>query len=165
MGVSTDALLVYGYVWEEEADLFDDESGEREWTEIVARLRGIPNPWDQYPEAELAALPYAEQRARGNEWTAAHRAELDAWRDAKKAIEAEYGIDVDYHGSDEWSVPIVKIAGAGKRAARGYPQELAGTDLAVDPEWDGRLRRFVTDLAIDTSEAKGPGWFLVSWWG
>lgn len=69
------------------------------------------------------------------------------------------------HGSDEWSVPLVKITGAGHRAARGHPHQLTAGDLTVDPEWAGKLQRFVTDLGVDTSEAKGPGWFLVSWWG
>lgn len=162
MGVSTDALLVYGYVWDDETDLFDDD--EAEWEEIAATRRGIANPWDAYPQ-EYEQLPYAEKRQKGDEWTAAHRAELDAWYDAKKAIAAEYGVEIDQHGSDQWSVPIVKIADAGCRAPRGYPHKLATRDLVVDPDWDAKLQRFITDLNIDTSEAQGPGWFLVSWWG
>lgn len=173
MGVSTDALLVYGYVWEDEHDLFaspvdeDDDSDEEaespEWPEIIAKRRGIPDPWAGYPDLEH--LAYEEQRRQGSAWTAAHRAELDAWSAAKTAIEAEYGVEIDQHGSDEWSVPIVKIADAGHTAARGHPYQMTADDLAVDPEWDGKLQRFIGELSIDTSEAKGPGWFLVSWWG
>lgn len=171
MGVSTDALLVYGYVWEDEADLLgseeddsDEEAESPEWPEIIARRRGIQSPWDAYPQ-EIERLPYEERRRKGDEWITAHRAELDAWHEARKAIETEYGVEIDQHGSQEWSVPIVKIAGAGHRAARGYPHRLTAEDLAVGPEWDGKLQRFITDLNIDTSEAQGPGWFLVSWWG
>lgn len=164
MGVSTDAILFYGYVWEDEAELFDDNDGETEWEEFLAVRRGIVNPWDAYPQG-IERLPYAEKRAAGDQWRADHRAELDEWRAAKKAIEDEYGVEIDSHGSDEWSVPLIKIAGAGHTAARGNPHQLTATDLAVDPEWDGRLRRFVDDLEIDASEAKGPGWFIASWWG
>ena len=176
MDVSTDAMLVYGYVWKDEHDLFgvddedfdDDDRDEPEWEETIAAQRGILNPWAEHAD-ELARIeaiqPYAESRRLGEEWTAAHRAELDAWHAAKKAIAGEYGVEVDRHGSDQWTVPVVKIAGAGHTAARGYPRKLAAADLAVDPEWDAKLQRFVTDLGIDASEAEGPGWFLMSWWG
>lgn len=163
MGVSTDALLVYGYIWDDEHDLFDDSESD-EWEEIVAKLRGIPDPWDAYP-AEIERLPYEQKRAAGEKWRTEHRAELDAWREARKAIAAEYGITIDRHGSDEWSVPIVKIADAGLTVARGYPKPLTAEALAVGPDWDEKLARFIADLGIDISEAKGPGWFLASWWG
>lgn len=54
MGVSTDALLVYGYVWEDEHNLFagpvddeddssdEEETGSPEWPEVIAKRRGIP---------------------------------------------------------------------------------------------------------------------------
>jgi len=172
MGVSTDALLVYGYVWEDEHDLFgepdddDDENEERpEWDEVIARQRGIPNPWDAYPHEELGRLPYAEHRRRSDEWVAGHDVELEVWHAAKKAIEDEYDVEIARHGSDQWTVPIVKIASAGHRAHRGDAHMVDPTSLTVDPAWDGKLQQFITDLGIDTSEAKGPGWFLVSWWG
>ena len=163
MGVSTDAMLFYGYVWEDEAELLDDD-GETEWEEIIAKSRGLADPWDAYPQ-DLGRLPYPEQRQRGEQWTAEHRAELDAWSAAKKAISVEYGAEIGHHGSDGWQVPLIKITGAGHTAARGYPHELHAADLATGPDWDDKLRRFVADLGIDTSEAKGPGWFIASWWG
>lgn len=169
MGVSTDAMLIYGYVWEDEHDLLgtDEEEGdgsrEWEWDEIAARKRGIASPWDGYPD--LSALDYDEQRRQGAEWTEARRPELDAWHAARKAIREEYGVEIDHHGSDQWSVPVVKIEGAGHTAARGYPHQLTAADLAVGGDWDARLRRFTADLGIDTSGALGPGWFLASWWG
>ena len=172
MGVSTDAMLFYGYVWEDEAELIgsvsedDDEAedDEAEWAEIIAARRGILNPWCDFPQ-DIERLPYDQQRAAGERWTDEHRAELDAWSAATKAISEEYGVEIDHHGSGEWRVPVVKIAGVGHTASRGYPHQLTAADLAVDPEWDGKLRRFITDLGIDASEARGPGWFVASWWG
>jgi hypothetical protein len=161
MSVSTDALLVYGYIWDDEHDLFD---GDDEWDKRIAKQRGVVNPWDAYP-AEFEKLPYAERKAKGEEWRAANRGALDAWYAARKAISEEYGVEIDRHGSNQWSVPILKIAGAGFTAARGYPKSVTADNLTVDPTWDDKLRRFATDLGIDTSEAEGPGWFLASWWG
>ena len=163
MTTSTDAMLFYGYVWEDEATLFGSDN-ESEWEEVIARQRGISNPWDSYPQ-DIDALPYDEQRQAGDRWTAAHRNELDAWHAAKKAIREEYGVETDHHGSDGWSVPLIKIAGAGHTAVRGYPHQVTAADLAVDPEWDGKLQRFAADLGIDLPEALGPGWFIASWWG
>lgn len=149
MGVSTDALLVYGYVWDDETDLLGSEDdGDHAWEEIIAKRRGLTDPWASHPGGHRP------------DWVEAHRAEIDAWNEAKKAIEIEYGVEIDQHGSDQWSVPIIKITGAGYRARRGYPQKLVTRDLIADPDWDAKLQRFITDLNIDTSEAKGPGWFL-----
>lgn len=164
MGISTDALLVYGYIWDDEHDLFGEDSA-GEWEDRIARQRGISNPWDTYPEQEFSQLPYDQKRAAGERWRNDNRDALDAWYAAKKAISEEYGVRVGRHDSDEWSVPILKIEGAGLTVARGYPKPVTAEALAVGADWDDKLRRFITDLDIDVSEAKGPGWFLASWWG
>ena len=150
MGVSTDAMLVYGYVWDDECELYPG-ADEDEWEEVVLRKRGVPNPWDSHESTPG--------------WVQDHRAELDAWSAAKKFVAAEFGVDIDQHGSDQWAVPIVKISGAGRRAARGYPEEMTSGDLAVGEDWDEKLTAFCDEVGIDVSEAKGPGWFLLSWWG
>ena len=163
MGVSTDAVLVYGYVWkDEDTELFEDD--DREWDEILLTRRGMQSPWDAFPEG-LESLPYAEQNAAAGRWKAEHRADLDAWYAAKKAIRAEYGVEIDQYCSGECSIPIIKIEGAGYTVARGDVQELTAADLTIDPEWDRKLSKFAEDLEIDLSEAQGPGWFLASWWG
>lgn len=167
MGTSTDALLVYGYVWIDECNILNpngEEDDDREWVDIIAERRGVANPWVNYPP-EIEALPYAQRQAASEAWIKTHRAELDAMYAAKKAIEAEYGVEIDSHGAGEWRVPIVKVSGVGHTARRGYPVNLDPSALAVDPAWNEKLARFIADLGIDTSEAEGPGWFLASWWG
>lgn len=164
MSVSTNAMLVYGYVWEDEADLLNrEEEDETEWTEVVARQRGIVNPWDAYPP-EIEALPYDQRREASDQWCDEHRGALNIWNDAKQAIAEEYGVEISSHGSGEWSCPVVKILDAGWIARRGYPQNLSGEELNRNPEWDKKLADFCRDLEIDLTEAKGPGWFLASWW-
>lgn len=154
MGVSTDAILFYGYVWEDEYELFDDPDGESDWAAIIAKKRGHKDPWVDHPGG----------RAQG--WVDAHRAELDAWSAARKAIEEEYGVEISRHGSDQWAVPIIQIADVGFRAGRGYPKGITAGDLRTDPGWDAKLSKFINDLGIDIAEARpGPGWFIASWWG
>lgn len=162
MGVSTDALLFYGYVWDDEHDLLGDLDGPRDsdWAEHMLIKRGQLSPWREgyYPHSEQDD----HKRAM---WRAQHRAEFEAWAEAKKAVQAEFGVEVDHHGSDEWKCPLVAIAGTMTRVGRGYPDQILPEQLAVDPAWNDRLQRWVTELGIDLSEAQGPGWFMASWWG
>jgi hypothetical protein len=167
MSTSTDALLIYGYIWDDEYDLFDDGDTDEirgDWEDRIAAAAGLVNPWDRFPE-EIDRLPRDQRTAQANAWKAEHRAELDAWYEAQRRAVSSYGVTVDHHGSDEWSCPIVKITDAGKTASRGYPLLVTGEDLQVGGNWNDKLTRFVTDLGIDVSEAKGPGWFIVSYWG
>src|SRR4051812_17268927 len=116
MGVSTDAILFYGYCWDEEGELLGRGDGDDrpEWAEVVLRKRGVANPWDAYPNAEIGAIRgYQQQRAAGEAWVAAHRAELDAWDEARKAVEAEFGCEIGAHCSDGCPMPYVAVAGAG----------------------------------------------------
>jgi hypothetical protein len=162
MGTSTDALLVYGYVWDDEHDLFDGE--ETDWEDRIAVASGLVNPWDTFPR-EIDRLPRDQRAAQGDAWRAEHRGELDAWHEAKRRAVSSYGVTIDHHGSDQWSCPIVKIEGAGHTVSRGYLTPVAAVDLTVGADWDAKLARFVADLNIDVSGAAGPGWFLASWWG
>jgi hypothetical protein len=162
MGTSTNAMLVYGYIWDEEVDLFEDD--EADWEEQLAVAAGAVNPWAQFPK-EIDSLPYDQRKAQGDAWREAHRAELDAWYEAKRAAADSYGVTIDHHGSSEWSVPIVSIDKAGLTAFRGSPLPVTADNLTIGADWDDKLARFVADLGIDVSEAQGPGWFLASWWG
>lgn len=168
MGVSTNGMLVYGYIWGDDVDLLSpdgDEDGEdRDWVEVIAKRRGLVSPWATFPP-EIEALPYPKSDTATKAWIEENRAAIDAYHAAKKAIEVEYGVEIDSHGSDRWTVPIVKVAGVGHTAHRGSPVKLDPSALTVDPTWDEKLARFCADLGIDTTEAEGPGWFLASWWG
>lgn len=168
MGVSTDAILFYGYVWKEEQDLLERVKGRKEddeWPDILLRRRGIRNPWDGYPNAEIRAIRnYEEQRWRGDAWMTEHRAELDAWDAQKQAVEKEFGVDIGTHCSGECSMPFVHIVEAGTSARRGYPEKLEPDALHIDPAWDAKLDRFLKELGLRKPQ-KNPGWYLVSYWG
>lgn len=168
MGVSTDGIIFYGYCWEDEVRLFD---GEQDWDRLIARKRGHVDPWSEFPKEleDSEHLRYVRDYAKRNElvekWKAEHRAELDAWYELLRGIEAEYGVELSYHCSDGCSMPYLHIKDEEITARRGYPVEL-NTDTAfrVSPEWGEKFDRWLTEMGI-TKPHPEPRWWLVSYWG
>lgn len=163
MGVSTDGILFYGFVWEDETDLFDndDDKDEIEWQEIIAIKRGHENPWIKYPP-ELENAPYSAAReANSKAWMDAHRSELDAWYEIKKKIQAEFGCDINYHCSGECPIPYISVNESRRVAHRGSPREVES--LNIKPEWDSLLTAFVEALGLEVPHEK-PKWVLASMW-
>src|ERR1035441_8633980 len=99
MSQSTDAILFYGYCWDESADLFGDDVSD-EWSDRVAKAGGVIDPWLEYPTND--GLPYPERKALGDAWIVDHDAELTAWREARKAIEDEFACDIGQHCSGDY---------------------------------------------------------------
>lgn len=172
MGQSTDAILFYGYCWDDEHVLFEEDEDSGEWAEIVAKRRGISNPWDFYrssgAESLQQGLLYAEQDAAFKSWEeeVGFETMLATWREEKNKIKAEYeGVAISSHCSCSYPMPYIYIESTELNARRGFPIEVT-LDHITPPtaDWDESLSRFVEDLDIDISEASGPGWFLVSMW-
>lgn len=161
MGQSADAILFYGYVWDDEHDIFAgtdiDDDG---WVAAVARRRGHADPWLNYPSVE--GLTYEAQRKIGDAWTAANRAALDAWRDVKASVELEFAIEVFDHCSSECRMPAV--AAMRYEASRGNPVQIDAATLTIDPAWDERLDRWFAEMGVKKPHDR-PGWYLVSYWG
>lgn len=163
MGVSTNAILFYGFCWDEEVDLFPgDEDGTSEWEDAIARKRGAKSPWDDFP-GEYRTLPYSEQRRRTDAWVAGHRKEIDAWSAARRAVKNDYGVDVGYHCSGECPMPYLYVVESRLVVHRGHPHALERWP-AAGWEWDEMLARFAADLGIELP-AGGPKWWLCSYWG
>lgn len=172
MGQSTDAILFYGYVWDEEAELWD-RGRHDEWPVVVANRRGITNPWDFYTdsgaEADHNALPYEQQKKAYYYWeqSVGFKAMLDEWEASLAAIKTEHPtITVSSHCSCDCPMPFVCISETERTARRGFPVALDLTKMspAGQHKWDVELDDFVKALDIDVSDANGPGWFLVSNW-
>lgn len=157
MGVSTDAILFYGYCWSEEMSLIPE--GEI-WQELLLGRRGVPNPFGGFPAPET--IPYAKRRKLVDDWCVEHRAELDAWRAAKQGISQEFGVEIGTHCSDQCAMPYVFAVGSQIVAARGHPEQI--TTLAVGVDWPSRLNHFLETLKIARPQPT-PGWWLVSDWG
>ncbi len=160
MGVSTDAILFYGYCWSEEGVELTPK--DKEWEEAVLRSRGVVNPWDAYPP-ENERLPYPQNRTAADAWSAEHRAELDAWYDAKEAVRTEFGCEIGRHCSGEYSMPFVCVSASEHRARRGYPIQVDA--LTVGDGWDEQLAKFMAAVGISKPDGQdGPRWWLVSYW-
>lgn len=170
MGVSTNAILFYGFCWDEEADIVnlddvDEGDGHQDWPEMLARKRGHVNPWDACPTAEFEAIAdYTTRQLAYDGWRKEHREELDAWYKAQEDIRDEYGVEIGRHCSDECSMPYVYVACSKVLAYRGYPKEITPDMMAVNPEWESMLWRFCADLGIEPPQ-ENPQWWLVSFWG
>jgi hypothetical protein len=167
MGQSTDGIIFYGYCWEEEAELFEENEEEsHEWPEIVAMRRGLTKPWSLYQAPP--GLRYDEENAHFKAWQqeVGFDALYKVWSEQIAAIKAEYGgVIVSSHCSCDYPMPYIAIARTELTAWRGSPIEITTDHFVGDTtNWDLTLETFVNELGIDISDAKGPGWFLVSNW-
>lgn len=167
MGVSTDAVLFWGYCWgEEDVDIFQGAvPDDAEWEQVVLARRGFVNPWDAARDLDtcLPGERYEQKQARAKVWTDANRAEIDAWYEAKNAVAAEFGVEVGSHCSGECPMPYLTVPAARILAHRGYAKAINGLPTA-DPEWRAKLDRFVAEFGIKKPHPE-PRWWLVSYWG
>jgi len=172
MGQSTNAILFYGYCWDDEGYSLLDES-EDEWDEIVARREGHTSPWDLYrdsgAEAEHESLPYAERDAAYKAWKQTVRFDslYKIWTSTRDDIKARFGgVNISSHCSCDYPMPYIYIERSKTTASRGFPKQIDPSGFSGVPTatWNMKLKKFTDDLNIDLSEAEGPGWFLVSNW-
>jgi hypothetical protein len=164
VGVSTNAVLFYGYCWtDDDVAIFENapEVEDGEWVVAVLKRRGVVDPWDAYVEPSRG-IPYYEQQRQTDAWTEAHRAELDAWHAAQRAVEEEFGVEVDSHCSGDYPIPYLCTAQV--IARRGDAEEITPERLTVDPTWAGKLDRFMAEFGIEKPH-ESPRWWLVSYWG
>jgi hypothetical protein len=164
MGVSTDAIVFYGYCWDEEMDLLPEEA-EDEWEEVVLKKRGVKSPWDDYlSDEELDGLPWNERQKANDQWYEANHAALNDWRDAKAAVAREFACVVGHHCVSDDSMPYVCVADSVQRAGSGSPKELNLPLTPVCPDWDEKLEKFLAELGIVRPQER-PRWWLVNYQG
>lgn len=161
MGQSTDAILFWGYCWDEEKDSpwardyadedessSDDEEGA---DDRYARLTGIVRPKGPYP-SDSDKSPEAESL----------RSAFSAyWDAARKAWEA-VRIEVGSHCSGDCPMPYVAIVESHTKAWRGYPKSIASLEVGAD--WRKRLDDFCALMGIAPPDGQQPQWWLVSDW-
>lgn len=158
MGVSTDAILFYGFTFTDGEPSEDDypwaedyyESGWEEY--YTERVTGIKRPdidWDSYDTSHPDKWP---DRERYDDWQAI----------VKKAVD-ECPCDIDAHCSDDYPMLYVAIKSSVVRAWRGYPKEIEA-DMGVglrDVAWNKEIHKFCEIMGI---EYEIPKWWLVSDW-
>lgn len=138
MGMSTDAILFYGYCWDEEAewpwrigrDDDDDDDDDDDWTTRYSRAKGVIID-------------------EGTDWSKV------------RELAQASGCEVSTHCSRECPMPFVAVTASLIRSWRGDMREVK--DLTVDPAWDKMLAEFCETLGVRT-EGLRAAWWLVSNW-
>jgi hypothetical protein len=171
MGSSADAILFYGYLWDDdestaeiacaihgvERDEYDpSEHSISGWEELIHERRGGTNPWRACPDDDRLIAA----------WKAANREAIDAYFAAKKAITEEFGVDIGYHGAPVHDVDAPHLAIAGTDERVGGLDGLAVTPemLAVGPDWKARLDRWLAEFGIEPPQDE-PQWWVVAEYG
>lgn len=164
MGVSTDAILFWGYCWTDEDRLpwmtdDDDESvdntsdgGQDDPEERYAVACGVPRPTVEFPENEHDNSAKAK----------AARAEYLEFWDKRDNVYKRAGCKLVYHCSDECTMHGVAITASVLEASRGNPEQVKS--LETYPEWEQKLAAFCDKMGINVKKQK-PKWWLVSYWG
>lgn len=146
MGISTNAVLFFGFTFAEGDDCLGNFLGD--WEMEYAGKKGLAAPDFDFPE------------------------DGDPDRDAKKKLWREYwdavneligasGCKMDAHCSSEYPMWYVCVGISEKTASRGNPLELALEDLVVGDDWVIMLRDFCDKVGIEWEE---PKWWMASDW-
>lgn len=155
MSTSTDAILFYGYVWDEETSTpwtigKDDEDAdserdeEEDWEERYARLKGgLTKP--EMPGGYDSKL-YTEYLHKKGE------------------IVKDSACEVGTHCHSDAPMPYVCIRSTYICNSRGDMTRLSPEQFEVDEGWDVELKKFCKLMGI-APPAEGPGWYMVSYWG
>lgn len=152
MGSSANARLSYGIAYDLEeipeaaGEAWDvQDRADRVRAELQAAA--VPRP----------ALDFDHARARADP---EYARPWDAWQAARDAWAAA-NVDTMSRGySENAEGPVLYIGGSRKSAEWG--EVVPVTDLAVGPDWDDKLREFVTRLGLPW---KQPGWVLTAYYG
>ncbi len=137
MGTSTDAILFYGYCWDEESDKpwligldGEDDYPDEDWIDRYIRVKGLA----------------VDDRV---DWSKMHELALGS------------GCQVSTHCSHDCPMPFVAVTASVTKSHRGHMREVKS--IAVDPAWRRMLTEFCGTLGIKTDKLRA-AWWLVSDW-
>jgi hypothetical protein len=154
MGMSTDAILAYGY----------DLGGTEGWNlEGLGEYGELPElPWLNDDEDDFQSAAERHLLATIGEFTETDW-RADGYHDRENAAKARLGVQFVSHCSSDY--PMYVLATKSTTAWRGSPKLFAPTDLgAVPPDWDEKLRAALTALGITPTQEQAQ-WVLCSDWG
>lgn len=157
MGVSTDAILFYGHVFNTEGCVpWETNDDDTEWEARYAERRGLRKPSESYPERWVknrSEYNHEEQRIVAL-WT-------EYWAARRKLLE-DCPCEIRTHCSSDYPMPYVAINSSLQCANRGFPVA-ADMEHEGSIDWDQQLEDFCDLMGI---EPEGPPcWWLVSYWG
>lgn len=164
MTTSTNAILFYGYCWEEEdvscpwkigeEDDEEEDEDDEDWEKRYAFRKGCIPPSAKFPEKEGSKPKYSAAEKKIVDQYAAY------W-DKKQQLVEEATCEVATHCSGECPMPYVAVKASSTIAHRGTMKEI--TSLKADPTWDKALTEFCALMGIKTDGLKA-AWWLVSDW-
>lgn len=157
MGVSTDAILFYGHVFDTEGCVpwETDDEDDNDWEDRYAAARGLSQPSEAYPQHWPGPTGYSPEEQRIlSLW-------FDYWAACRKLVE-ECPCEILTHCSADYPMPYVAIKASRQCANRGGPVE-ATTENEDSLDWDEQIQDFCTLMGIETEAP--PRWWLVSYWG
>ncbi len=178
MGQSTDAILFYGYCWEESSRPWEIDSNDdspdafrtrhsprrQDWEARYARTKGCLPPSTPFPARLVTPTRENGWNSTPTDYSAEEQAIVDQhmayWEAKRKLVEAAMCC-VNTHCSSECPMPYVAVKASQTTSWRGHMKEI--TSLAVDPTWDAALATFCAAMGIKT-DGKKAAWWLVSYW-
>lgn len=155
MGVSTDGIICYGVLREEEEEPFEglnDCDGEEEWW---CQRNGYEPPFEMFDSN-------GEWIGGKDQWPPE---KVREYFDHQRAWDAEHPMPFELVNTCHSDVPrwIIALPGSVTRASRGYPVAISeGTVSLVHKE--AALERYLAFLKEMKIEDK-PRWWLGSYWG
>lgn len=158
MGQSTNAMLVYGY------HLGGGDGWELQGLGEYGELPALD--WYDPEDAEGDDFQSAAERKLLAEiagFTERWSPDVDGYWDREREAKARVGVEFDTHCSGEY--PMFLLATKVITVYRGSVKEIdPATDLAVEPDWDTKLRAALDALGINPTQEQAC-WTLCSYWG
>ncbi len=155
MGVSTNAEINYGIVFEEDFEFpWSDEKYEGDIGEWWLDANGYKPPFEPYTKDGNYAPGFKEKDPRLDEYYE----HLRKWMAANPI-----GVELVNYCSGDCPMHMLAIVGLGMVANRGYPTLIDPSKLAVDEAAIDKLMAFCAKWGIETDGK--PGWYLTSYWG
>ncbi len=160
MGVSTDAILAYGY------DLGGEED---EWkVREAGRYGELELDWldDEAEDYDGFGVAAMDRILAASGFTETYEDGRKGFFDRKHEAEKLTGVEIEYYCSNE--APMYLLAAKVHTVARVYIKDaaalMAGADEATLREWDAKLASAVAALGMTPVQEK-PAWLLCSYWG
>ena len=150
MGVSTDAMLFFGFELEEHSEYEPPDS--------------LPDCRDLYDVVEAWNKKHRPTEPEGDDYRSP---EWAAWREARDEWEktSPKYIVQGYHCCDSEPISFVCVGRLYRCASRGYPEKIDMSLLASFSAEDlNQLTLFCKWAGIPWPE-DGAAWHLASWWG
>lgn len=140
MGISTDAILAYGYDLGDDIEIEheeDESKGEVLERRLLERLVGFTDVWTK---------------------------EDKTYFERERAAKKEMGLEIIYHCSEDYPMYFLASRGSEIRANRGYPVKINPLDINDNHDhWNAKLKEGMEALDIEPKDE--PGYHLFSMWG